>query len=55
MLSVSQAGCDKRGSLAAVGIYLPLSVSLSFSLPRRTQTHIKREKDPVVFLSATHE
>lgn len=37
-----------------VSIY-PLSVSPSFSLPHRTQTHIKREKDPVVFLSATHE
>lgn len=62
MLSVSRAGCDKRDRLAAVGIYLPsLSVCLSLSLPlfqspsQNTNTHIKREKDPVVFLSATHE
>ena len=49
MLSVSRAGCDKRGSLAAFGIYLPslsvclslspsLSLSLYLSLRHRGQT-----------------
>lgn len=49
MLSVSGAGCDKRGSLAA-GWYL----SLPF-FPANTNTHKGGRKDPVVFLSATHE
>ena len=44
MLSVSGAGCDKRGS----GWYLSPPLSLS-------HTHKTGEKDPVVFPSATHE
>ena len=56
MLSVSGAGCDKRGSMAAVGIYLSPLLSLPHT-HTHTHTHIRGggEKDPVVFPSATHE
>lgn len=52
---IREAVWQRLVSISPLCLSVFLSLSLLQSPSQNTNTHIKREKDPVVFLSATHE